>query len=119
MLRTIGARQPLIGNLYIFSECLAHTGQLDETWRTLDEALELEFTSGGEFNIPLLYILKGDLSLLQDYHSAKAEAEAVDCFLHAIEIAGRQQAKSWELHTTLRLHRLFEHQGREQRQSSA
>jgi len=114
MLRSIGARQPLIGNLYIFSECLAHTGQWDESRQTLDEALELELTSGGEFNIPLLYILKGDLSLLQDYHSAKAEAEAADCFLHAIEVAGRQQAKSWELRAALRLHRLFEHQGREQ-----
>jgi predicted ATPase len=46
---------------------------------------------------------------------AGAEAslhQAESCFQHAIEVARRQQAKSWELRATVSLCRLWQQQGR-------
>jgi len=40
------------------------------------------------------------------------EQEAGECFLKAIEIAQRQQAKSWELRATMSLARLWQQQGK-------
>jgi predicted ATPase len=42
----------------------------------------------------------------------RAEAEAENCFLQALDIAGRQAAKSLELRAALSLGRLFQRQGR-------
>jgi predicted ATPase len=51
--------------------------------------------------------LRGELLLMQ---GDKTEAEA--CFKHAIEVARRQQAKSWELRATTSLARLWRKQGK-------
>ena len=45
--------------------------------------------------------------------STQAEAEAEACFLKAIEIAQRQQAKSLELRATTSLARLWQQQGKQ------
>jgi predicted ATPase len=50
-----------------------------------------------------LYRLKGEL-LLQD---ARGRPQAENCFRTSIEIAQRQQAKSWELRATTSLARLL------------
>jgi hypothetical protein len=76
-----------------------------------------------------LYRLKGELLLTQEGKSQKAkgkrqksentdprplipdpEAEAEACFLKAIDIARKQQAKSLELRATMSLARLRQHQ---------
>jgi predicted ATPase len=44
--------------------------------------------------------------------AANVHKEAEDCFLKAIEIARRQQAKSWELRATMSLARLWQSQGK-------
>ncbi|MBI3303445.1 MAG: hypothetical protein HYZ72_15385, partial [Deltaproteobacteria bacterium] len=44
--------------------------------------------------------------------STQAEGEAEACFLKAIEIARRQQAKSLELRATTSFARLWQHQGK-------
>ncbi len=75
-----------------------------------------------------LYRLKGELTLQKfqvsgsrfqvppnTQHptpSPQAEAEAEACFLKAIEIAQRQQAKSWELRAATSLARLWQQQGK-------
>ncbi len=56
-----------------------------------------------------LYRLEGELLLLQN---ASGATEAESCFREAIEIAQRQQAKSWELRATTSLARLLAKQGR-------
>jgi tetratricopeptide (TPR) repeat protein len=56
-----------------------------------------------------LYRLKGELLLLEN---PQAGAEAETCYRAAIEIARRQQAKSWELRSTMSLARLLAAQGR-------
>jgi predicted ATPase len=43
---------------------------------------------------------------------AKAQSEAEECFLKAIDIARRQQAKSLELRATMSLARLWKQQGK-------
>jgi len=61
-----------------------------------------------------LYRLKGELLLMQG-HDAEAEAslhQAESCFQHAVEVARRQSAKSWELRATVSLCRLWQVQGR-------
>ena len=50
-----------------------------------------------------LYRLKGELLLLQN---ASGAPEAESCFREAIEIAQRQQARSWELRAAMSLARL-------------
>jgi len=56
-----------------------------------------------------LYRLKGELLMLQN---ASAHAQVKSCFREAIEIARRQQAKSWELRATMSLARLLAKQDR-------
>src|SRR5262249_9549136 len=57
------------------------------------------------------YRLKGEL-LLQ--LSSDHQAEAENCFHHAIRIAQSQQAKSWELRAATSLARLWQQQGKRQ-----
>ena len=45
--------------------------------------------------------------------TATAEADAEDCFLKAIDIAQKQQAKSLELRATMSLARLWQQQGKQ------
>jgi len=45
-------------------------------------------------------------------HPTPNTQEAEACFLKAIDIARRQQAKSWELRATASLARLWQHQGK-------
>ena len=55
-----------------------------------------------------LYRLKGELMLTRGGDGAEAEA----CFHRAIDVARRQQAKSWELRATVSLSRLWQNQGK-------
>jgi predicted ATPase len=62
-----------------------------------------------------LYRLKGELTLQEskvESHRSKVEEEAEECFQKAIEIAQKQQAKSWELRAATSLARLWQGQRR-------
>jgi ATPase subunit of ABC transporter with duplicated ATPase domains len=48
-----------------------------------------------------------------EVHGSESEAEA--CFLKAIDIARKQQAKSWELRAVMSLVRLWQKQGKKTR----
>ena len=56
-----------------------------------------------------LYRLKGEILLV---HSAEHHAEAETCFRQALDVARRQQAKSWELRAATSLSRLWQQQGK-------
>jgi adenylate cyclase len=58
--------------------------------------------------------LKGEflLKIEGGGHKTKAEAEAEECFLQAIETARRQGAKPLELRTVMSLSRLWQRQGK-------
>jgi predicted ATPase len=53
--------------------------------------------------------LKGELLLMRD---AAATEEAEQCFGAALEVARAQEAKWWELRTTVSLARLLDSQGK-------
>ena len=57
--------------------------------------------------------MRGELLLAQSAAaSAAADPQAESCFQQAIEVARRQQARSWELRATTSLARLWRKQGR-------
>jgi len=92
------------------------------------EALARVEKTGGRLWEAELYRLKGELMLqkfqvssskFQAQESPKSEvrgpeSEAEECFLKAIEIARRQEAKSWELRAVLSLSRLWQEQGKKE-----
>ena len=66
-------------------------------------------TTGERHTEAELHRLKGELLLvLPTDHTTEAEA----CFQQALDIARRQQAKSWELRAVMSLARLWQQQGK-------
>jgi hypothetical protein len=65
-----------------------------------------------------LYRLKGELTLQQfnvqgsKFNAPNPQTEAEACFLKALEVARQQNAKSFELRTSMSLARLWQHQGK-------
>jgi predicted ATPase len=77
----------------------------------LAEALAMVDTTGERHTEAELHRLKGELLLVQPTdHTTEAEV----CFQQALDIARRQQAKSWELQAAMSLSRLWQHQGKRQ-----
>jgi predicted ATPase len=83
-----------------------------EGLRLLAEALAECEANGQGFLLAEAYRLQGVL-LLQQAVPEPARAEA--CFQHALTIACRQQAKSWELRAAVSLSRLWQRQGQARR----
>jgi predicted ATPase/DNA-binding SARP family transcriptional activator len=93
--------------LCFLAEAQSRAGQTEEGLATLAEALAMVEETGGRHFEAELYRVRGELLLVQ---GAEADAEAS---LHrAIEVARRQQAKSWELRATVSLSRLWQQQGK-------
>jgi predicted ATPase len=113
--------------LALLAEAYGKVGQAEEGLSALSEALTLVNKTGERVYEAELYRLKGTLTLQQfNVQGSKfkvaniqsltpnpqAEAEVEACFLKAIEIARRQQAKSWELRATTSLSQLWRSQGK-------
>jgi predicted ATPase/class 3 adenylate cyclase len=99
--------------LTFFLALLAQTqqelGLTQEGITTLHDALRRVGKTGERYYEPELYRLKGEILLkLGDAYTSEART----CFLHAIEVAREQSAKSWELRATASLVRLLEKEGR-------
>jgi predicted ATPase len=93
--------------LALVAEAYRKAGQPTEGLTALAEALALVDNDGQRYYEAELYRLKGDL-LLRQATPDVAQAEA--CFQHALAIARRQQAKSWELRAAMSLARLRQQQ---------
>jgi len=106
-------------------EAYGQMGWAEEGLAVLAEALAIADTTEERWYEAELYRLKGELTLQQfnvqgskfkvknsqsAFRNPQSEAEA--CFLKAIEIAQKQQAKSWELRATTSLARLWQSQGK-------
>ncbi len=99
------------------ADACAQVGRAEEALSALAEAQVLIEESGEGYYEAELHRLWGELLLKQSNAEADSEepfhcAEA--CFRRAIEIARRQQAKSWELRAAVSLCRLWQRQGRRQ-----
>jgi predicted ATPase len=95
--RAYGAVGQVETGLELVQKALATTEATDERWWEAE-----------------LYRLKGELSLQSKVQGpkSKVEEEAEECFLKAIDIARKQQAKSLELRASTSLARLRQQQGK-------
>ena len=84
-------------------------GQAEERLRLLGQALAAVRNAEGRFYDAELSRLKGELMLAC---SAEPHAEGEACFRQALDIARRQQAKSWELRAAMSLAHLWQQQDR-------
>jgi predicted ATPase len=95
--------------LGLLAEAYRKGGQPTEALIALAEVLALLDKNGQRYYEAELYRLKGKMLLAR---SADAQVEAEACFQHALSIARRQQAKSWELRAAMSLCRLWQQRGK-------
>jgi predicted ATPase len=93
----------------LLAETYGPAGQVEEGLRVLAEMRVAVDHSGLCFLEAEMYRLTGEL-LLQQAVPNEPQAEAG--FQQALEVARRQQAKSWELRTAMSLSRLWQQQGK-------
>ena len=112
-------------NLALLAAAYGKVGQAEEGLSALAEALDAVGKTGERNYEAELYRLKGQLTLQKFQVSGSKfqvdnpqsafrnpQSEAEECFLKAIEIARRQQAKSLELRAAMSLSRLWQQQGK-------
>ena len=110
--------------LGILAYAYIQNGKIQEGLQTVENALAAVNESGERTSEAELYRLKGELLLSSDKDGLKDKAdhkncpstkerEAEFCFEKAIEIARRQEAKSWELRTVVSLSKLLITQNRQ------
>ena len=111
-------RPYLIG---LFAEALAEGGSTERGLVLLTEALETVEETGERFYEAELYRQRGELlfrsfsedSRLPDITAPLSRSSEIErCFLKAMTVAGRQQAKWFELRAAMGLARFWQHQGR-------
>jgi predicted ATPase len=107
--RALGVRTAVPYHLTLLAEAHGACGQVEEGLRLLAEALAVVHETGERFHEAELYRMQGDLLLRQatlDVHQAET------CFQQALDVARRQQAKSWELRAAMSMSRLWQRQGK-------
>jgi predicted ATPase len=109
--RATGAEIARPYHLALLAEAYGAMGQPEAALVVLVEALTLVDNTGERLYESELYRLKGELLLQQ---AADNQAEAENCFHHALDIARNQQAKSFELRVATSLARLWQQQGKRQ-----
>jgi predicted ATPase len=109
--------------LTMLAEAYGQVGRAEEGLRALDEALAHVDRTGERLWEADLYRLQGELLLIRGTEQGSARnaapelpimAEAETHFVRALDIARRQQARSWELRAATSLSRLWQHQGKRQ-----
>jgi predicted ATPase len=93
----------------LLAEMYGNVGQPETGLTVLAEVLAEACTNGLCYCEAELYRLKGELLLQQATGSGD---EANTCFRQALDVARRQQAKSWELRAATSLARLWQQQGK-------
>jgi predicted ATPase len=93
---TVAGRWPLLG----LAVCCERAGEVDEA---------LQLVDGERFYEAELHRFKGEWLLA---HRPARSAEAEDCYQHALAVVRKQQAKFWELRTSISLARLWRDQGK-------
>jgi predicted ATPase len=123
--RASGAGLFLSHWLALLAEAYGQLGQTDAALQTVAEALAHVRNTGEGYYTAESYRLRGEL-LLQARTRASAAGDALAhavpenlraqeaeaCFHQALDVARRQQAKSWELRAATSLARLWQRQGK-------
>jgi predicted ATPase len=118
--RATGAETGRPKFLPLLAEAYRKVGRPKKGLNVLAEALAIVDKNGARGYEAELYRLKGELTLQQfnvqgskfKVANPQGEAEAEACFHKAIEIARKQQAKSWELRAVMSLAQLWQQQGK-------
>ena len=123
--RAMGTRVAASYFLALPVEAYRRMGQVEKGQKALTEALTLVDNTGEHFYEAELYRLKGELTLQSKVQGPKSEvinspgsevrspeSEAEECYLQALGISRKQQAKSLELRATMSLARLWQQQGK-------
>jgi predicted ATPase len=105
--RATGAENALPMGFATLVEACLETGQTQEGLSAVSEAFEIATRHGDRWYEPELHRLRGELLLASKGDDAEAEL----CFRRSIDIARRQQAKSWELRAMTSLARLLQRRG--------
>jgi len=102
-------------HLALLAEAYGKVGQAEEGLAALTEAMAQVDKTGERYYEAELHRLKGELALKQSSvrgPESEGEKEAEACFLKALEISQKQQAKSLELRASTSLARLWQQQGK-------
>ena len=94
----------------LLAAALAGAGRTADALAVVMQAIDAAERTGEQEHAAELHRQRGELVLLQGI--AQAEIVAEQCFVHAVQIARRQQARSWELRAATSLARLWHRQGR-------
>jgi predicted ATPase len=126
-LQIMGAKSTRPYNLALLADAHGQARQAPEGLSVLAEALAMVHENEERWYEAELYRLKGELTLQQFQVSGSQfqvadlqplapdfQTEAEECFLKAIDIARRQQAKSLELRAVMSLSRLWQQQGKKE-----
>jgi predicted ATPase len=97
--------------LALLAEAYGKSGQAETGLRLLAEALAHVDHTGERYQEAEVYRIKGEL-LLHAAGGVRNTVLAEECFQHALAVARRQQAKSWELRAAMSLSRLWQQQGK-------
>jgi len=108
-LQALGVKRFQPWFLALLAEACGKAGQVEEGLRALDEALAAVQNNEERVYEAEVYRFMGELLLQQ---SAEQQREAEERFHQALDIACRQQAKSWELRAAMSLARLWQRQGK-------
>jgi predicted ATPase len=122
--QAIGAGIGLPWLLALLTEASKTIWSVEERLEVLNRAFSIAEKNDEHLYEAELYRLKGELTLQQENQKSKgkeqkakvendAQAEAESCFRKAIDIAQKQQAKSWELRASTSLARLWQSQGKQ------
>lgn len=95
--------------LSMLADAYRQNGQITKGVEVLAEAITLNATQGERWCDAELYRFQGEL-FLQKSLSDTQKAEA--CFCQSLDIARRQEAKSWELRAATSLAKLWQRQGK-------
>jgi predicted ATPase len=106
-LNSIGVRCNLTGALRALADAQIRAGRPEEARATLADVLALVAETDERIWEAELHRLQGELLLTQG-----DEAGAEASLQRAIQVARRQQARSWELRATMSLGRLWRDQGK-------
>jgi adenylate cyclase len=107
--RAVGAITTLSMTLAMLAEVYGNADQMEEAQPLLHEAQALVDHQGERYWEAELHRLQGELLLKQTVSYA---SQAETCFLQALDVARRQQARSLELRAAMSLSRLWQHQGK-------
>jgi predicted ATPase len=96
-------------HLALLAEPYAKVGQIEEGLEVLSKALEVVERTGERYYEAELHRLRGELLRMQgETGDEKVEA----CFRKTLEVARRQEARSWELRAAMSMSRLWQSRGR-------